>query len=58
MTNSLYFLIFYFFAEGAVFLGAMYRVRDFNEDFNLLTELKRYALFWLFFSNLILFLMI
>jgi len=58
MTNSLYFLIFYSFAEGVVFLAAMYRVRDFNEDFNLLDELKRYAIFWLFFSNLILFLMI
>ena len=36
----------------------MYRVRDFNEDFNLLDELKRYAIFWLFFTNVILFLMI
>ena len=58
MTNSLYFLIFYTFTEGAVFLAAMYRVRNFNEDFNLLDELKRYAFFWLLFSNLILWLMI
>ena len=58
MTNSLYFLIFYTFTEGVVFLAAMYRVRNFNEDFNLLDELKRYAIFWLFFSNLILWLMI
>lgn len=58
MTNSLYFLMFYSFAEGVVFLTAMYRVRDFNEDFNLLDELKRYAIFWLLFTNLILFLMI
>ena len=52
MTNSLYFLIFYSFTEGIVFLAAMYRVRNFNEDFNLLNELKRYAIFWLFFNNL------
>ena len=58
MTNSLYFLIFYSFTEGVVFLAAMYRVRNFNEDFNLLDELKRYTFFWLLFSNLILWLMI
>ena len=58
MTNSLYFLMFYTMAEGVVFLWAMHRVRDFNEDFNLLDEIKRYAIFWLVFTNLILFLMV
>lgn len=58
MTNSLYFLIFYSFGEGILFLVAMHRVRHFNEDFNLLDEIKRYAIFWLVFTNLILWLMV
>ena len=58
MNNSLYFLVFYALAEGLVFLWAMHRVRDFNEDFNLLSELKRYAIFWLLFTYLALWLII
>ena len=56
MDLSMYFLIWYYFAEGCVFLWAMHRVRDFQEDFNLMGETKRYALAWLAFSNLVLFL--
>ena len=41
-----------------MFLWAMYRVRNFNEDFNLLSEMKRYAICWMLFSNIILFIMI
>ena len=37
-----------------MFLWTIYLVRDFKEDFNLLTEIKWYALSWLAFSNLIL----
>ena len=54
----MYFLVFYSFAEGLVFLLAMHRVRNFNEDFNLLDEMKRYAILWMFFTQIILFLMI
>lgn len=52
----MYFLIAFTFAEGVVFLAAMHRIKDFKEDFNLLDELRAYALNWLFFTNLIIFL--
>lgn len=55
MTISLYFLIFYSLLEGLTFLLAMYRVRNFNEDFNLFDEIKRFAACWLLFTNVILF---
>lgn len=55
MTISFYFLILYSFGEGLTFLLALQKVRNFNEDFNLFDEIKRYAIAWLFFTNLILF---
>jgi len=58
MTNSLYFLVFYSLAEGVLFLWSMHKVRNFNEDFNLFDEIKRYSFCWLLFSNIILWLMI
>ena len=58
MSISLYFLIIYSFVEGIVFLSAMHRIRNFNEEFNILDEIKRYSIFWLFFTNLILWLLV
>jgi len=55
MTISLYFLICYSLIEGLTFLVAMHSVRNFNEDFNLFDEMKKYASCWLVFTNLILF---
>lgn len=58
MNINLYYLIVFTFAEGVVFLAAMQRIKDFKEDFNLLDELRAYALSWLFFTNLIIFLVV
>ena len=58
MTISLYFFIFTAFAEGVLFLWALHRVRNFNEDFNLFDEIKTYAACWLFMSYLCLFLVV
>ena len=58
MSISLYFLIIYSFVEGIIFLSAMHRIRNFNEEFNILDEIKRYSIFWLFFTNLILWLLV
>ena len=54
MTISFYFLILYSFLEGLMLLLALQQVRNFNEDFNLFDEIRRYAAVWLIFTNLIL----
>ena len=44
--------------EAGLFLWTINLLKDFREDFNLLTEIKWFALSWLVFSNLILFITI
>ena len=58
MNISLYFLVFYSFAQGLTFILALTRVRNFNEDFNLFDEMRRYAIAWLLLTNMILFVQI
>ena len=54
----MYFFVIVTAIEAAMFLWTIYIVKDFKEDFNLLTEIKWYAFAWLAFSNLILWLTI
>ena len=58
MNISLYFLVCYSFLQGLTFILALTRVRNFNEDFNLFDEMRRYAIAWLLITNLILFVQI
>ena len=55
---SFYFLTFVVMIESVTFLLTMHQVRDFKEEFNLLNEIKWYALAWLGITNVVLFLMI
>ena len=55
---SMYFFTIVTAIEAGLFLWTINLLKDFREDFNLLTEIKWFALSWLVFSNLILFITI